>query len=137
MYRIFIESIDCIIKKVMYHRGLPKQRLFLKCHLLIAARELEQRYDGAKFLTIVLDPIERFYSVINFIKVFSVDGPVSAELLSKAAALQKSSHDRTKRKTKYDQKYNRSLTSLGIDEERLKEYLSDYIDRMNKLDKNM
>ena len=44
MYRIFIESIDCIIKKVMYHRGLPKQRMFLKSHLLIAARELEPNF---------------------------------------------------------------------------------------------
>ena len=64
----------------MYHRCLPKQRMFLKSHLLIAARELEQRYDGVKFLTIVQNPMERFYSVINFIKVFSVDGPTSKGL---------------------------------------------------------
>ena len=204
MYKIFIESIDCVMKKVMHHRGLPKQRMFFKTHLLIAARELEWRYDGAKFLAIIRDPMERLYSTINFIKVFSVDGPTSRvfpmtwrvardwviesqtcyceeemifynqseenaknklaisfdsyvknlagtlqrvysflninmpiELLSKAAALQKSSHDRTKRRSTYDQKYNRSLSHLGIDEGRLKEHLSDYINWMNKLNKTM
>ena len=198
--KLFIELNDCIMKKVMYHRGLPKQRMFIKCHLLIVARELEQRYDGAKFLTLVRDPVQRIGSTVNFFKVVSVDGPmrryhglfpmtwkvirdfvielqifyckdemifynqsdknklaisfdfyvkdlastiqrvysflnipVSAELLSKAAALQKSSHDRMKRKIAYDPKYNRSLASLGVDEEKLKEYLSNYINWMKTL----
>ena len=199
--KIFIELNDCIMKKVMYHRGLPKQRMFVKTHLLIVARELEQQYDGAKFLTMVREPTGRFCSAINFVKVVSAEGPlkrqsglfpatwrvvrdfiiesqihyceeemifydqsaknklaisfntyvknlagtlqrvysflnipISAELLSKAAALQKSSHDRTKRRTTYDPKYNRSLSSLGVDEEKLKERLSDYINWMNKLE---
>ena len=203
--KIFIELNDYIMKKVMYHRGSPKQRMFIKTHLLIIARELEQRYDGAKFLTMARDPIGRFSSMVNFLKVISVDGPpkrqlglfpatwrvirdfviesqicyceeemifynqseeenaknklaisfntyvknlagtlqrvylflnipVSAELLSKAAALQKSSHDHTKKRTVYDPKYNRSLSSLGVDEEKLKEHLSDYINWTNKLE---
>ena len=200
--KIFVELNDSIMKKVMYHRGLPKQRMFIKTHLLLVARELEQRYDGAKFLTMVRDPIERFRSYANFLKVVSAKGPmkasifpvtwrvvrdwvietqtccckeemifydqseentknklaisfdtyvknlagtlqriysflnipVSAELLTKATALQKSSHDRTKRKTTYDPKYNRSLSSLGVDEEKLKEYLSDYINWMKSLE---
>ena len=72
MYKIFIESIDCIIKKVMYHRGLPKQRIFLnKSHLLIAAKELEQRYDGANFLQ--LYGIQwNVFCAINFIKYFQL-----------------------------------------------------------------
>ena len=57
--KIFIELNDCVIKKVMFHRGLPNQRIFIKSHMLIVARELEQRYYGAKFLTVVQDPIER------------------------------------------------------------------------------
>ena len=69
--------------------------------------------------------LQRVYSFLNI--------PVSAELLSKAAVLQKSSHDHTKRKTTYDSKYNRSLSSLGVDEEKLREFLSDYINWMNKL----
>ena len=199
--KIFVELNDCIMKKVMYHRGLPKQRMFIKTHLLIVAKELEQRYDGAKFLTMVWEPTGRFCSGMNFLKVVSAEGSLkrqfglfpatwrvvrdfiiesqihyceeemifydqsaknklaisfntyvknlagtlqrvysflnismSAKLLSKAAALQKSSHDRTKRRTTYDPKYNRSLSSLGIDEEKLKEYLSDYINWMNKLE---
>ena len=197
----FIEFTDCIMKKVMYHRGSPKQRMFIKSHLLIVARELEKRYEGGKFLTIARDPIGRFRSYVNFLKVVSTDGPmkaymfpmtwrvtrdwvmetqtcyceeemifynhdqceensrnklaipfdtyvknladtlqrvysflnisVSAELLSKAAELH--SHDRTKRRSTYDPKYNRSLSSLGIDEVALKEHLSDYIDWMKKL----
>ena len=197
---IFVQLNDCVLKKVMYHRGLPKQRIFIKSHLLIVARELEQRYDGAKFLTVVRDPIERFSSYVNFVKVIADDGPlkrqfglfpytwrvardwviesqvcycenemifygdnaknklaisfdtyvkdlpstlqrvysfldipISAELSSKTAALQKSSHDRTKRKMEYNSKYNRSLSSLGVNEEKLKEYLSDYINWMKRL----
>ena len=194
----FIKLTDCIMKKVMYHRGSPKQRMFIKSHLLMVARELEQRYEGAKFLAIARDPIGRFCSYVNFVKVVSTDGPtktylfpviwrvarnwvmetqvcyceeemnfynqfeenklaisfdtyvknlagtlqrvysflnipVSAELLSKVAELQKSSHDRTKRRSTYDPKYNRSLSSLGINEVRLKEHLSNYINWMKKL----
>ena len=201
--KVFIKLNDCIMKKVQFHRGLPKQRMFIKSHMLVVARELEQRYDGAKFLTVVRDPIKRFNSLVNFVRVISVDGPlkrqyslspiiwrvirdvnikvqvcyckdemtfysqsegnaknkfavsfdtyvknlaetferiyaflnisVSRELLSKAAALQESSHDRTNRKMAYDPKYDRSLSSLGVDEEKLKEYLSDYFNWMNKL----
>jgi len=201
---MFLEFNDCIMKKVMYHRGLPKQRMFIKGHFLIVAKELEQRYDGAKFITMVREPVERFHSVMNFFKVFCADGPnargnglfpmtwrvvrdwtiesqtcyceeemifynqaeekvknklaisfngyvknlagtlqhiysflntpMSAELLSRAAVLQKSSHDRTKRKSTYDPKYNRSLSSVGMDEEKLKEYLANYINWAKKLD---
>ena len=200
----FIELNDCIMKKVMYHRGSSKQQMFVKTHLLMVARELEQRYEGAKFLTMVRDPTKQLCSFINFVKVVSADGPmrrslnifpatwrstrdcilgtqlffceeemifyeensknklalsfdtyvknlagtlqrvysflnipVSPELLSKATELQKSSHDRTKRRTTYDPKYNRSLSSLGIDEEKLKEFLSDYINWIKKLDEKM
>ena len=69
--------------------------------------------------------LQCIYSFLNI--------PMSSELSSKAAALQKSSHDRTKRKMSYDPKYNRSLSSLGVDEEKLNEYLSDYINWMKRL----
>ena len=198
--KIFIELNDSILKKVVFHRGLSKQQVFIKSHLLIVARELEQRYNGAKFLAVVRDPVERFSSAVNYLNVLSADGPsqrqlglfpitwnvirdfviesqvcyceeemifykekaknklaisfdtyvnnlagtlqciysflnipVSAELLSKAAVLQKSSHDRTKRKVTYDPKYNRSLSSLGVDKDKLKEYLSDYINWVKRL----
>ena len=70
--------------------------------------------------------LQRVYSFLNI--------PMSSEILSKAAALQKSSHDRTKRKSTYDPKYNRSLSSVGVDEEKLKEYLANYINWMNRLE---
>ena len=201
---IFIEFTDRIMKKVMYHRGLPNQQIFVKTHMLIAARELEQWYDGAKFCTLVRHPLEQCRSVINFLKLLSVDGPltkrlilfpipwklardyvievqtyycedeiaffdqsedntknklaisfdtyvnnlagtlqqvysflnipVTTELLSKAAVLQKTTHDRTKRRASYDPKYNRTLSSLGVDEEKFKEYLSDYINWKKRLE---
>ena len=202
--KYFIEFTDCIMRKVMYHRGLPNQQIFVKTHMLIVARELEKRYDGAKFFTLVRDPVERFRSGINSMKLVSVDGPfkkrlglfpiswrvardwmveaqicycedeiiffnqsedntknklaisfdtyvnnlagtlqqvysflnipVTAELLSKAAVLQKTTHDRTKRRASYDPKYNRTLSSLGVDEEKVKEYLSNFINWKKRLE---
>ena len=69
--------------------------------------------------------LQCIYSFLNIL--------MSSELSSKAAVLQKSSHDRTKRKMSYDPKYNRSLSSLGVDKEKLNEYLSDYINWMKRL----
>ena len=198
--KLFMEFYDCIMKKVMYHRGLPNQQMFVKTHMLIIARELEKRYDGAKFFTLVRHPLEQSRSAINFLKLVSVEGalkkrlglfpviwktlrdyvtevqacfcneqmifynentknklaisfntyvnnlagtlqqvysflniPVTAELLSKAAVLQKTTHGRTKRRASYDPKYNRTLSSLGIDEEKVKENLSDYINWKKRL----
>ena len=202
--KLFIEFFDCIMKKVMYHRGFPNQQVFVKTHMLIIARELEQRYDGAKFFTLVRDPVDRFRSGLNYMKLVSVDGrlkkrlglfpipwrvlrdwviesqicycedeiiffnqsedntknklaisfdtyvnnlagtlqqvysflniPMTAELLSKVAVLQKTTHDRTKRRASYDPKYNRTLSSLGVDEEKVKEYLSDFINWKKRLE---
>jgi len=56
--KIILELSHHIMKKVMYHRGLSNQRMFIKSHSLIVAKELEQQYDEAKFLTIVRDPVE-------------------------------------------------------------------------------
>jgi len=56
--KIILELSYHIMKKVMYHRGLPNQQMFIKSHSLIVVKELEQQYDGAKFLTIVQDPVE-------------------------------------------------------------------------------
>ena len=199
--KLYMEFYDCIMKKIMYHRGFPNQQIFVKTHLLIIARELEQRYDGAKFFTLVRHPLEQSRSAINFLKLVSVEGvgkkrlglfpvtwkivrdyaievqacycneqiifynentknklaisfdtyvnnlagtlqqvysflniPVKAELLSKAAVLQKTTHDRTKRRASYDPKYNRTLSSLGVDEEKIKENLSDYINWKKRLE---
>ena len=199
--KLSMEFYNCIMKKVMYHRGLPNQQIFVKTHMLIIARELEQRYDRAKFFTLVRHPLEQSRSAINFLKLVSVEGalkkclglfpviwktlrdytielqacycneqmifyndntknklavsfdtyvnnlagtlqqvysflniPVTAELLSKATVLQKTTHDRTKRRASYDPKYNRTLSSLGVDEEKVKENLSDYINWKKRLE---
>ena len=70
--------------------------------------------------------LQQVYSFLNI--------PVTAELLSKAAVLQKTTHDRTKRRASYDPKYNRTLSSLGIDEEKVEEYFSDYINWKKRLE---
>ena len=201
--KCFVELSDRVMKKVVYHRGSPKQRVLIKGHFLFAAKVLEQRYKGAKFITILRDPIERFRSVVNFYKISTVHGPTRMlglfpstwrvirdwsvktqicyceeemlfynhsegntrnklaisftsyvnnltgtlqciysflniplpdEVLSKAAILQSSTHDRTTRKSTYDPKYNRSLSSVGIDEDKLREHLTDYINWMKKHD---
>ena len=203
--KCFVELSDCILKKVMYHRGSPKQRMVVKGHFLFAAKILENSYHGAKFITIVRDPVAQYQSLVNWTKVLSFDCPphkilglfpstwrvvrdyslemqisyceeemlfynqseenrrnklaisftsyvnnltgtlqniysflnipLPVEMLSKASALQSSTHNRTKRKNTYDPKYNRSLSSLGVDEDKLREHLSDYIDWMKELDK--
>ena len=202
--KCFVELNDCILKKVIYYRGTPKQRTMIKGHFLFAAKVLEQQYKGAKFIAMARDPIERFRSFMNLIKVssaqspsFSVFGlfpvtwrvirdwtvetqicyceeemlfynqseentrnklaisftsyvnnltgtfqriysflniPLPVEMLSKATTLQSSTHNRTTKKSTYDPKYNRSLSSVGVDEDKLREHLTDYINWMKKLE---
>jgi len=206
--KCFIKGSDCILKKVVYHRGLPKQRVLIKGHFLFAAKTFEQHYKGAKFLALIRDPLERFQSTLNHFKVASVDGftssvhglfpctwkvqrdwlietqicyceeemsfykhhkhsqenttnklaisfanyitnltsslqdiysflniPIPAEMLSKAAKLQSTTHDYTEKRNSYDPKYNRSLSSVGIDEEKLRHLLAEYTEWKNELDK--
>ena len=188
------------MKKVMYLRGSPKQRMLLKGHFLLAAETLKQQYPKAKFFTLVRQPVDRFQSHFNFFKVVSADGPhltvlglspptckvirdhvittqipyceqemsfykddqenrlaipftmyvnnLSATLqsiysfcnipipdhvVSKAIEVQNTTHDRTERRASYDPNFNRSLTSLGVDEEKLKKHLTEYIEWIEEL----
>ena len=186
--KCFVELSDHIMKKVIYHRGSPKQHVLIKGHFLFAAKSVEQHYKGAKFITIIRDPIERFRSLMNFCPVtwrvlrdWSVETqvcyceeemlfynqseentriklaisftsyvnnltgtlqliysflniPLPDEVLSKATTLQSSTHNRTTRKSTYDPKYNQSLSSVGVDEDKLRDHLTDYINWMKGLD---
>jgi len=200
----FREFTDSIMKKVMYHRGRPSQRMFVKGHFLIAANHLQQRYSKAKFFTIVREPLDRFQSLINFMMTVSSYGPpkktyllsrvtwkvickfvihtqilyceqellfydqskdnklaipftmyvnklsdtlqmvynfcniqMPTPVMSNAIIAQTTTHDRTSRKASYDPKFNRSLSSLGIDEGKLKEHLTKYIQWIENLDKRL
>lgn len=200
----FCEFTDSIMKKVVYHRGIPSQHVLVKGHFLIAANDLQQRYPNAKFFTIVREPLSRFQSSINFMMTISADGPPNRDYLlspvswkvvsefvihtqipyceqeilfydksnnnklaipfmmyvnklsktiqaiysfcniplptlvmSNAVTAQKTTHDRTNRKASYNPKFNRSLSSLGIDEEKLKEHLIRYIQWIESLDKRL
>ena len=202
--KCFVELSDCIMKKVIYHRGSPKQRVIIKGHFLFAAKVLEERYHKAKFVAIIRDPIDRFCSLMNFFKIGTVYGPsckmlglfpatwrvvrnwsvetqlcyceeemlfynqrkdntrnklaisftsyvnnlagtlqhiysflnisLPDEVLFKAATLQSGTHNRTARKSTYNPKYNRTLSSVGVDEDKLREHLSDYFNWMKELD---
>ena len=70
----FITYSDCVLRKVMYYRGTPAQRILIKGHFLIAAKALEQRYPKAKFFVVVRHPTERICSFINLVKVLCIDG---------------------------------------------------------------
>ena len=196
----FMLFTNHVIRKVMYYRGNPKQRVFLEGHFLLAAKALEHQYPGAKFFTVVRQPLDRFCSFVNLIRVVMVDGPHSRMLglfpaswnvicdyvmttqtaycnqemsfykgshknklvipftmyvsnlsatlqsiysfcnipipdyvVSNAIQLQTMSHDRSKLKTKYDPNFNRSLASLGVDEENLRKCLVGYIEWVNEL----
>ena len=55
-------------------------------------------------------------------------------MMSNAIRVQHTTHDFTERRASYDPRFKKSLASLGVDEERLRERLSEYIDWMNSLE---
>ena len=55
-------------------------------------------------------------------------------VVSKANKLQNTSHNRTKLRASYDPQLNRSLAGLGINEEEVKDYLTEYIEWINHLE---
>lgn len=62
------------------------------------------------------------------------DVPVPEHVVSNALKLQNTTHNPTTYRPNYDHDYDRSLASLGIDEEKVNEYLSEYIEWINILD---
>ena len=197
----FLQFTDSIMKKVMYHRGQPGQRVLVKGHFLMAASVINHCYRGVKFFTVVRDPVERLNSTANFIKVMSMDGPQRAEfalfppswkvirnwilqvqtvyckqemmfygqsednklvipftmyvnnlcatlqriysfcnlpipdhVVSNAVKAQHTTHDCTKHKASYDSKFQKSLADLGVDESKLKDHLTSYINWMKQFE---
>ena len=201
--RSFVQYYDSVVKKVVYHRGKPTQCVLVKGHFLMVANELAQRYKGAKFFTVVREPLNRFKSVVNFFKVVNKEGPSSIQyalcptswkvirdyvtdnevlycaeeqafyeksqgnrlvipfnkyvnnlrgtlysvysfcnipipshVLTEAAKIQNTTHDRQKRRASYNPKFNRSLSSLGVDEDKLKDELADYYQWIKQFDES-
>ena len=199
----FITYNDRVLRKVMYYRGTPAQKILIKGHFLIAAKALEQRYPKAKFFVVVRCPTDRICSFINLAKVLCIDGPglmllkpglfpppwrvirdyaiatqipyceqemsffgqhrgnklvipftmyvnnlsgtlqsiyshcnipIPDRVVSNAVKLQNTTHNPTTYRPSYDHNFNRSLASLGIDEEKVKEHLSEYIEWIHALD---
>ena len=200
-YNSFLAFTNDVMRKVIYLRGSPKQKIFLKGHFLLAAETLKQQYPKSKFFTIVRQPLDRLQSNINFLRVISVEGPhttvwglsppswevirnyvistqipyceqemsfykddqqnklaipftmyvnnLSATLqciytfcnipipdhvVSEAIKRQSTTHDRSKLKAHSHPNFNRSLTNLGVDEEKVKEHLTGYIEWVNQLE---
>jgi len=199
MVRNFLPITDCMMKKVMYYRGKSQQRMLLKGHLLLNARNIELRYPKAKLFVVVRDPVKRLRSSINFMKVMAEESktfqgffpatwrvirdwavrtqvpyceqemsffkksadnklvipfnkyvnnlsatlqsiysfcniPVPDDVMSNAVRIQQTTHDFTKRRASYDPRFNKSLTSLGVDEDKLRKNLNEYIEWMNCLE---
>lgn len=198
--KTFLSFTNQVVRKVMYYRGNPKQHVFLEGHFLIAAKTLQHQYPDAKFFAVARQPLDRFRSFANLIRVVMIDGPharvfgllptsweiirdyvistqipyceqemlfykdnpdnnklvipftmyvndLSATLkaiysfcnipmpdhvLSKAIKLQNTSHNRVN--LNYHPDFNRSLASLGVDEERLRDYVTEYIEWINQLE---
>ena len=55
-------------------------------------------------------------------------------VVSEATRLQNTTHDCTERRASYDPNFNRSLTSLGVDEEKVKEHLTEYFEWIDQLE---
>ena len=69
--------------------------------------------------------LQSIYSLCNI--------PIPDHVLSDAVKLQNTTHNPKTYRPSYDYEYNRSLVSLGIDEEKVKEHLSEYIEWINTL----
>jgi len=67
--------INALMKKVMYSRGKPSERMLVKGHFLTSAHKFEKQYPKAEFFTTVRQPEERFQSIINFVITITADGP--------------------------------------------------------------
>ena len=201
LYSSFLLFTNHVMRKVMYSRGSPKQRVLIKGHFLLAAEALKQQYPKANFFAVVRQPLDRLQSNINLLKVVTADGPLAKQwglfpsswksmrdyvittqipyceqemsfykddqenrlalpftmyvnnlsatlqsiysfcnipipdcVLSKAIKLQKTTHDRSKLKLTYHTDFNRSLESLGVDKEKVKEHLAEYIEWVNELE---
>ena len=198
-----VQYCDSTVKKVLYHRGMPTQRVLVKGHFLMVANELAQYYKGAKFFTVVREPLDRFKSVINFVKVINIEDsaasgyplcsttwkvirdyvldiqvvyyaeeqsfyeksqgsklvipfdkyvnnlsatlesiysfcniPIPSHVLTNAVKIQNTTHNRQKRRASYDPKFNRSLSSLGVDEDKLRDQLADYYQWIKQFDES-
>ena len=59
--------------------------------------------------------------------------PIPDYVLSDAVKLQNTTHNPKTYRPSYDHEYDRRLVSLGIDEEKVKEHLSEYIEWINTL----
>jgi len=197
--RSFMPFTNCMIKKVMYCRGKPQQRVLLKEHFIMHAKNFELQYPKAKFFVTLRNPMDRFHSHINFLKVLSEEGktmqgvspatwrvvrdhviqtqvpyceqemsfykipadnklvipftmyvnnlsatlhhiysfcdvPIPDDVMSNAVRVQQSTHNFSKHKASYDPKFNKSLASLGVNEEKLRVHLSEYNEWINNME---
>jgi len=200
-FQSFVLFTNCMMKKVLYYRGKPNQRMLIKGHFLLNAKILEHQHPKSKFFAIVRNPVDRFCSCINMVKTVAEDGPgntqyglfpvtwrvvrdyvirtqvpyseqemsfykehadnklvipfsmyvnnlsatlqciysfcnipIPDDVASNAVKVQHTTHDYTTRKATYDPKFNKSLASLGVNEKKLREKLSEYIEWMNSLE---
>ena len=198
----FVQWIDLVMKKIMYCRGTPTQRVLVKGHFLMVANELAQRYKGAKFFTVVREPLDRFRSTINLFKVVTImkatssgcamcppswkvlrdyvvdtqviycaeeqsfygssqdnrlvipfnkyvnnlsatlesiylfcNIPIPSHVLANAVKIQNTTHNYQKRRASYDLRYNRTLSSLGVGEDKLSDQLDNYYQWIQQFDK--
>ena len=71
-----------------------------------------------KFVNNLSATLESVYSFCNI--------PIPSHVLTNAGEIQNTTHNRQKRRASYDPKFNRSLSSLGVDEDKLRDQLADY-----------
>ena len=71
-----------------------------------------------KFVNNLSGTLESVYSFCSI--------PIPSHVLIKAGKVQNTTHNRQKRRASYDPKFNRSLSSLGVDEDKLRDQLVNY-----------
>ena len=78
-----------------------------------------------KFVNNLSTTLKSVYSFCNI--------PISSHVLTNAGEIQNTTHNCQNRRASYDPKFNRSLSSLGVDEDKLRDQLTDYHQWINSM----
>ena len=80
-----------------------------------------------KYVNNLSATLESVYSFCNI--------PIPSHVLTNAGKIQNTTHNREKRRASYDPKFNRSLSNLGVDEDKLRDQLINYYQWIKQYDK--
>ena len=114
--------------RVIRHHVVTTQIPYSKQEMAFYKDDQDNRL-AIPFTTYVKNLCSTMQSVYAFCSI-----PIPDWVVSEAIKLQNTTHDRTKFKVDIDPKFDRSLKSLGVDEEKIKEHLAGYLGWIDELE---